>query len=202
MLRTLNIPRKNRRGFLVILSAPSGTGKSTICRELIRTRKKLKYSISVTTRPVRLGENPGKHYYFAAPEIFKEKVRRNHFLEWASVHGHSYGTPKAFVERWTRRGYNVLLAIDIQGAKTIRKIYPDAVLIFIRPPSWRSLKERLIKRKDDQDSIFKRLSAAKKELRAAKWYHYIVINDHLKKAVQQIGSILTAEALKTTRVWK
>ncbi|MBI4055985.1 MAG: guanylate kinase [Elusimicrobia bacterium] len=188
-----------KRGFLVILSAPSGAGKSTICRKLLRLQKNLKYSVSATTRPARPGEKEGKHYHFVSPAEFKKRIRQRYFLEWARVHDRYYGTPRKFVEQWTRKGYNVLLAIDVKGALNIRKKYPDCILIFVLPPALRSLKERLLKRKDDRDSVHKRLLAARKEMKAIPRYDYAVVNDDLRRAINQIQAILTTESLKTHR---
>lgn len=187
------------KGFLVILSAPSGTGKSTICRKLLQRRKDLRYSISCTTREPRPGEKDGKHYFFVDKEEFKRRIQGNEFLEWAIVHDHYYGTPRKHVEESTGEGFSVLLAIDIQGAAAIRRKMPDAVLIFVTPPSIEALKERLAARKDASESVAKRLANARAELAAAKNYDYIVVNDELERAVEQISSILTAESLRTSR---
>jgi len=187
------------KGFLVILSAPSGTGKSTICRKLLQRRKDLRYSISCTTRDPRPGERDGKHYFFVEKEEFKRRIQRNEFLEWAIVHEQYYGTPRKHVEESTREGFSVLLAIDIQGAAAIRRKLPDAVLVFVTPPSLEALKERLAARKDASESVAKRLAAARTELAAAKNYDYVVVNDDLEHCVDQICAILTAESLKTAR---
>ena len=187
------------KGFLVILSAPSGTRKSTICRKLLQRRKDLRYSISCTTRDPRPGERDGKHYFFVEKEEFKRRIQRNEFLEWAIVHEQYYGTPRKHVEESTREGFSVLLAIDIQGAAAIRRKLPDAVLVFVTPPSLEALKERLAARKDASESVAKRLAAARTELAAAKNYDYVVVNDDLEHCVDQICAILTAESLKTAR---
>lgn len=187
------------KGFLVILSAPSGTGKSTICRKLLARRKDLRYSISATTRDPRPGERDGKHYFFIDRAEFKRRIARNEFLEWAIVHDQYYGTPRSFVEGSTSEGMSVLLAIDIQGAAAIRRKMPESVLIFLAPPSIEALRERLTARKDASESVAKRLAAARAELAAAKNYDYLVVNDELERAVNQISSILTAEGLKVSR---
>ena len=187
------------KGSLVILSAPSGTGKSTICRKLLAGRKDLRYSISCTTREPRVGERNGKHYFFLDVEKFKQKIQRNEFLEWAVVHEQYYGTPRRHIEESLQEGNSILLAIDIQGAAAIRRKMPDAILIFLVPPTMESLKERLAARKDASESVAKRLAASRAEMSAAKNYDYIVVNDDLEKAVEQISSILTAEGLKVSR---
>lgn len=187
------------KGSLVIISAPSGTGKSTICRKLLQRRKDLRYSISCTTRDPRPGEKDGKHYFFLNRDEFKRKIRRNEFLEWAVVHDEYYGTPRRFIEETLKDGNSILLAIDVQGAAAIRRKMPDAVLIFLSPPSLESLRERLAARRDSSESVAKRLANSKDEMSAAKNFDYLVVNDDLEKAVEQIESILTAESLKVGR---
>jgi guanylate kinase len=187
------------KGILFIISAPSGTGKSTICRKLLQRRKDLRYSVSCTTREPRAGEKSGKHYFFASKEDFKRKIARNEFLEWAVVHDHYYGTPRHFIEHAVKDGYHTLLAIDVQGAAAIRRKITDAVLIFVAPPSLETLKERMAARRDASDSIAKRLANSKGELGAAKSYDYLVVNDDLEKAVAQIEAIITAESLRVAR---
>lgn len=187
------------KGLLIILSSPSGAGKSTICRELLKKHKNLRYSISCTTRPPRPKEKHGRDYFFLAPEEFRAKVRKNEFLEWAKVHGHLYGTPKDYVERTCSRGYNLLLAIDVQGALAIRARYGDSVLIFVAPPSWETLRRRLRLRRESPESIERRLSSAERELKQAPRYDYLVVNDRLSQTVRSVESILAAERLKTSR---
>jgi len=187
------------KGALVVISAPSGTGKSTLCRQLLRRRNDLRYSISCTTRAPRPGEKDGRHYFFLDAEEFKRRVQRHEFLEWAVVHGHYYGTPRHFVETSLRAGHWLLLAVDVQGAAAIRRRLPDSVLIFLVPPSWEALRERLAGRRDDSGSVATRLANARAELAAAKSYDYFVVNDELARAVVQIECILTAERLRTSR---
>ncbi len=188
-----------RKGMVVILSAPSGTGKSTICREILHKRRDCVASVSCTTRLPRKDEKDGRHYFFLSREDFKKKIHRGEFLEWAMVHGEYYGTPRRFIEERTGAGVNVLLAIDVQGAFSVRRRISDAVLIFIQPPSWDSLKKRLSARREAPASIKKRLAAARAEMEAAENYDYIVVNDDLGKAVEQVESIITAESLKAVR---
>ncbi len=185
--------------FLTILSAPSGTGKSTICRQLMKKRPDVFQSISSTTRLPRPGEISGKDYYFLAVDEFKAKIQAQEFLEWATVHGEYYGTSRQAIEDLLGKGVYPLLAIDVQGAAAIKKKMPDAVLIFLAPPSLESLKIRLEKRRDSKDDMMKRLADSRDEILAAKNYDYIVVNDDLEKAVSQIDSIITAEKLKVSR---
>jgi guanylate kinase len=189
-----------RKGALLIISAPSGAGKTTICRKLMARRKDLRYSTSCTTRAPRPGEKDGKHYFFLSREEFKRKIQHNELLEWAMVHDEYYGTPRKFVEDTLKHGMNVVMAVDVQGAMSIRRKHADAVLVFVLPPSMDALKSRLAGRRDPQDAVAKRLANSKGELAAAKDYDYIVVNDTLEKAVDQIDSILTAESLKTSRL--
>lgn len=189
-----------RKGALLILSAPSGAGKTTICKKLLARRKDLKYSVSCTTRAPRPGERDGKHYFFQTRDEFKRKIQRGELLEWAMVHDEYYGTPRRFVEDQIKRGGNVIMAIDVQGAMSIRRKHPAAILVFILPPSMDALKARLAGRRDPTEIVAKRLANSHGELAAAKDYDYVVINDDLEMAVDQISCILTAETLKTSRL--
>ena len=181
-----------RKGALLIISAPSGAGKTTICRKLLARRKDLKYSISCTTRLPRPGEKDGKHYFFMSREEFKRKIQRGELLEWAMVHDEYYGTPRAFVDARLRSGGNVIMAIDVQGAMSIRRKHPAAILVFVLPPSMDELKARLASRRDASEVVAKRLANSRGELAAAKDYDYVVVNDDLATAVEQISCILTA----------
>ncbi|MHB2025763.1 MAG: guanylate kinase [Elusimicrobiota bacterium] len=184
----------------VILSAPSGTGKSTICRRLLKRDGDVRYSVSCTTRRPRAGEVDGKHYFFLSRDEFQKKIKRKEFLEWAPVHEEYYGTPKRFIEDCLSRGKCALLAIDVRGAFAVRKNIPnDSVLIFVAPPSLGSLKKRLTARREGLSSLKRRLAASPSELKAAEKYDYIVVNDHLHKAVGEIESIIAAEKLKSGR---
>lgn len=187
------------QGLLIILSSPSGAGKSTICRLLLKKHRNLRYSVSCTTRPPRPKEKHARDYFFLAPEEFQKNIRENRFLEWAEVHGHLYGTPRDYVERTCGQGMDVLLAIDVQGGLAIRRRYPDAVLIFIAPPSWETLRRRLNLRRESPESIERRLSNAEKEIKEAPKYDYLVVNDRLSQTVRAVESILAAERLKTSR---
>jgi guanylate kinase len=185
-------------GFLVIISAPSGGGKSTVCRKLRSRDSSLRYSISTTTRKPRPSEINGKHYRFVSEREFHRLQRRGAFLEWAEVHDNYYGTPKAYIDRATKSGDVVLMDIDVKGAALIKKKRKDAVSIFLFPPSMQSLRERLRLRKDT-DSIETRMANARDELRQAKAYDYWVVNDSLQTAVKQVEAIILAERHRAER---
>lgn len=187
-------------GLLIVVSGPSGCGKGTICNELLKRNQNFNISISTTTRKPRLGEIDGKSYFFVSEEKFKEMIENNEFMEYAHVHSNFYGTPKKFVLDKLKKGENVLLEIDVQGALQIKKIYPKGVYIFILPPSMDELKDRITKRGTETESdISKRFKAAYEELNYAKEYDYLVVNDELLDAVEKIESIITAEKCKTER---
>ena len=189
-----------RKGALLIISAPSGAGKTTICRKLLARRKDLSYSVSCTTRAPRAGEKDGKAYFFIGRDEFKRKISRGEFLEWAMVHDEYYGTPRHFVDDVIKTGDNVIMAIDVQGAMSIRRKHPAAILVFVLPPSLDALNTRMANRRDSQAHVAKRLANSRGELAAAKDYDYVVINDDLERAVAQISCILTAETLRTSRL--
>lgn len=183
-----------KKGKIFIISAPSGCGKTTLCRKLLRSDAGLVRSISATTRPRRRGESRGNDYYFASKADFQKGMNRGRFLEWARTYGWYYGTPRRFVDRMLGRGRDVLLSIDVKGALKVKKIYPDAVLIFILPPSLRELKGRLKKRNaDNRKEMEKRLKIVRRELSFAGKYDYAVVNDSIEKAVEKLKAIVIAE---------
>ncbi|MBU5293358.1 guanylate kinase [Anaerosalibacter bizertensis] len=187
-------------GLLVVVSGPSGCGKGTICKELLKRNKDMSISISVTTRKPRKGEVDGENYFFLTEEIFKSMINKNEFLEYAHVHGNFYGTPKKFVLEKIENGENVFLEIDVQGALQIKEIYPDGVFIFILPPSMEELKNRIIKRgTESEDDIKRRYKNAFEEVKYIKKYDYLVINDKVIEAVEKIESIISAEKCSVDR---
>ncbi len=184
----------NKKGKLIVISGPSGVGKTTVCNEIIARRKNIVYSISATSRPKRKGEINGKEYFFLTEEEFKNWIAEGRFAEYAIVHGNYYGTPIAFLEENLEKGYNVLMDIDVQGAKQLMPIYPDGVFIFVLPPDFEELKMRLIKRNtDDKDEIENRLRNANEELKYMKDYKYIVKNIKLEDTIAQILKIIDSE---------
>ncbi|WP_343214952.1 guanylate kinase [Desulfurobacterium sp.] len=189
------------KGLLIVISAPSGTGKTTLVNMLMRSFPQIEFSISCTTRKPRPGEVDGKDYYFISLEEFEKKIEKNELLEWAEVYGNFYGTPKDKVLKALNEGKDVLLDIDTQGALQVKKNYPEAVLIFILPPSLKELERRLRSRgTEDEETIEKRLLIARRELSLATRYDYIIINDRLQEAFEKLKSIVTAERWKTQRV--
>lgn len=188
------------KGLLVVLSAPSGGGKGTILKELFSRDENLRLSISATTRKPRPGEEHGKQYYFISREEFEALIAEGRMLEHAEYVGNYYGTPKDPVVEWTGEGRDVVLEIEVQGGAQVKKLMPECVSIFILPPSMRVLGERLRGRGTEEEStVLKRLETARKEIPCAKDYDYIVYNDRLEDAVEDIRAILRAEKLKYSR---
>ena len=187
----------SEKGKLIVISGPSGSGKSTVVNKAIRGRDDMCFSTSVTTRSPRPGEVDGKDYYFIDPQRFREMVEQGELLEHAEYVAHSYGTPRAFVEQKLDAGLNVILDIEVQGARQVREKMPEAVLIFIVPPSLDELRRRLENRGTDApDVIEARLLRASEELKEAELYDYLIINDDLETAAGEFSSILTAEHCK------
>ena len=186
------------QGWVYVVSSPSGGGKTTVVQRLRRRRPLLVRSISVTTRLPRQGERQGRAYQFISRSTFKEMRRAGQLLEWASVHGACYGTPRAPVERAIARGRDMVLSIDVQGARQIRRrLGQGAVLIFLLPNSMASLKRRLVRRRTDSSAAIRsRLRAAQRELRCVRWYDYAIVNDRLERAVQQLDAIVTAHGCR------
>jgi guanylate kinase len=185
---------------LVVVSAPSGAGKSTLCRRLLKRRKNLKFSISATTRLPRPGEKDGREYFFASEAAFRAMRKRQELIEWAQVHDHFYGTPKANLERLRAAGKDVLLDLDVQGALAVKKRFPEAVLIFINAPKFSDLERRLRHRSSETEAeIRRRLRTARNELRFAHRYDYRVVNDRVPRALKELETILNAESKKNTQ---
>jgi len=180
-----------KKGRLFIISAPSGTGKSTVVAHLLTSIPELVYSISYTTRPPRKGEQGGKDYHFVDEMTFRRLVSEGFFAEWAEVHGALYGTPRVELEETIASGKNVILDIDIQGGMALKHRYPKAVTIFLAPPSFEELKERLSGRKTDSEAVVaKRLENATHEMAFKDRYDYCVVNDELRHTCYQIASII------------
>ncbi len=187
-----------KQGRLIVLSGPSGVGKGTILREVMQRRRELCYSVSATTRPIRPGEVEGKSYYFIDREAFERMIACDELLEYATYAGNYYGTPVKAVEDALANGKSVVLEIEVQGALQIMQSRPDALTIFVAPPSFSSLQERLQRRGDTAPAIAaKRLKIALEECRLSAHYQYIIVNDTVTHAAQELEAILTAEACRT-----
>lgn len=190
----------NKQGLLLVVSAPSGGGKGTIMKELFAQNENLRMSVSATTRAPRPGEEHGKHYYFLSNDEFERMIKEEKLLEYAGYVDHYYGTPKGPVDDWLKEGRDVVLEIEVQGGAQVKKLRPDCVSIFITPPSMKVLEERLRGRgTEDEATLQKRLEAAREELPHATEYDYIVCNDRVEDAVDDILAILRAEKRKYSR---
>jgi guanylate kinase len=186
-------------GHLYIVAAPSGAGKTTLVRLLLENDPGIRVSVSSTTRAPRPGELDGREYNFVDVQEFLDRVSRGEFLEWAEVHGNYYGTSKRWIEAQMTAGQDVLLEIDWQGAQQVRKVFPEAIGVFILPPSLDALKDRLSGRgTDSAETIARRIAAARDEMRHVDEFDYVIINDDLQQALGNLLSIVGASRLQYT----
>jgi len=191
---------KKCRGSLFIVSAPSGAGKTTICKRILETIDNLKSSVSFTTRTPRPGEIDGEDYSFISEKKFRNMIQKGEFVEWAEVHGNLYGTSKKRLEKIIAGGYDVILDIDTQGAEQIKETYGHGVFIFILPPSMTELRHRLEKRMSNtREDRERRLKQAVKEIRAYSMYDYVIVNDLLKSSLRKFECIVLAERQRSTK---
>jgi len=189
------------KGFALVLSGPSGVGKSSVCQHLMASRDDVVFSVSATTRPRREGEVHGREYWFYDEAEFRRRVAAGEFVEHAEVHGRLYGTPRAPLERELAAGSIVLLDVDIQGGRSLRRAFPDGVFVFVYPPSLAALEERLRARaSDSEDVIETRLAKAPEEMSAFVEYDYLVVNNELEQASRQVAAIVEAERARLTRL--
>lgn len=189
-----------RNGLVVVISAPSGTGKGTLLKHLADINKNVRHSVSVTTRSPREGEIEGINYFFRTADEFKKMIENNELVEWDQYCENYYGTPRAYIDQSVEAGFDIFLEITVEGAINIRKQFPDCVLVFILPPSFEELKKRIIARGTEEASVIeKRLYQASKEITYVDRYDYIVVNDDIDRAVRDINIILMAEKLKCNR---
>ena len=193
-------PARTGRGLVLVLSGPSGTGKTTLIRRLLRRVPGLRFSVSHTTRPPRPGERKGRDYFFVAPELFRRLREREEFLEWAEVDRHAYGTSRRQIAAAHRRGEDLLLDIDTQGAAQVRRKVPEAILIFLLPPSPSSLRDRHRRRGSDASTLRRRLGLARKEVERWSEFDYVILHARLDRALQELEAVWTGELLRAAPV--
>lgn len=199
-MNTSNTKKGIVTGRLFIISAPSGAGKTTLCKILLDRFPDLLYSVSFTTRTPRQGEKKGKDYNFITKEEFCRGIKKGMWAEWAEVHGNYYGTSAYFLKNAMSEGKNILIDMDVQGAAIMLRSYPDSVTIFIQPPSIDALQSRLKKRgADSEETIKKRMAAAEKEMAKKHLYRHVVMNDDLPKAVEELISIIRNRSITRNR---
>jgi len=190
-----------REGLIMIISAPSGAGKTTLCRELLKRFPTMRESISYTTRQPRNGEVEGEDYFFVSREEFQRMIAGDAFAEWAEVHGNLYGTALKTLEEARRNGNDLVLDIDCQGARQLKERFEGGSYIFILPPSMEELRRRLECRSSDAPAVIDlRINRAAEEIREARWYDYIIVNDRFENAFDELSAIVVAQSRRTFRM--
>ena len=194
--------RRKNTGQIIVISAPSGTGKGTVIAELLKNDDKSRWlSVSATSRGMREGEKEGVNYYYLTEEEFKKKIDEDYFLEYTNYAGNFYGTPKEHIKKHLEKGIDVILEIEIEGATNIKKLIPEAIFIFIMPPSLKTLVKRLKGRgTESNDKIIKRFHEAYKEINEVTKYNYVVVNDEIQDTVNTIEAIIKAEKCRVDRI--
>ncbi|MFH1144749.1 MAG: guanylate kinase [Candidatus Eisenbacteria bacterium] len=199
-MESIECPRLIEKPFPIVISAPSGTGKTSVVEKLLASDGRLLRALTATTRPPREGEVDGKDYLFLSAEAFQAQRKKGYFAESAQVHGHWYGVPKEQIDNALTKGKWVVLNVDVQGGLTVKEAYPNAVLIFLLPPSMAALEERLRGRGTDSDEvILQRLKTAQAEMEVAPQYDYVVVNDEIKACATRLLAIICAETSRTPR---
>ena len=187
-----------KKGFLIVVSGPSGAGKGTVCAAFLKEHGDVAYSVSATTREPRAGEQEGVNYYFLSRGEFEAMIENGELLEWAEVYGNYYGTPLKKIKEKLSKGQDILLEIDTQGALNVQKIFPDGVYVFILPPSIEELAKRLRGRGTDSENVVeRRLAAAAGEIAVAREYAYTIVNDTVEHSVKTLSAIVSAEHART-----
>ncbi|HWI65911.1 MAG TPA: guanylate kinase [Symbiobacteriaceae bacterium] len=188
------------KGLLIVVTGPSAVGKGTICDALRQVAADVRWSVSCTTRPARPGEVHGREYFFISHEEFQRRIHAGELLEWAQVYQNWYGTPRQYVDEMIDAGYNMILDIDMQGARRVREMYPGSVFVFVIPPSMEALRQRIMGRgTESEESVQIRLQQAPKWIEEGLQYDYVIVNDDLQSAVKHLRSIIDAEKSRTTR---
>ena len=190
----VNSTANKERGLFIVISAPSGAGKTSICRRLLERWPNLKFSVSYTTRVPRLDERDGEGYHFISDTAFREKITQGEFAEWVENYGHLYGTSMITMDAFLENGCDLLIDVEPRGAKSLKKNFPGGIFVFILPPSWEELEKRIIKRGfEGEEAMRARLQRAREECREVYWYDYVIFNDQLSGAVEQLSAIYVAE---------
>lgn len=189
-----------RKGLLLVVSGPSGAGKGTICKSILEQNDHIKLSVSATTRKPRTGEVHGVNYFFIEKEEFKTMIEQGEFLEYAQIYDNFYGTPKSAIMETLEKGQDVILEIEMQGARQVKEVYPEGIFVFVLPPSLKELKNRIVGRgTETAEEIEKRFSCAFEEIKQIDDYDYFIVNQDVEKSVKELESIISSEKNKVTR---